>query len=398
MHRTLNIFSVVLFFYLLIRAIHQPLVFDECTTLFNYVLSGKFWPWDSYLDANNHVINSLLSNAFVGLFGASSLSLRLASLLSFPLMAYFVIKICSCFERWPERILLFSGLLLCHNFIDFYSLSRGYGMSMTFLLAVVYYQMRFVQSKKLIHWFGISIFSFLAVWSNLTLFYVTCILLPINLFLLIFLRFRLNVAVISGFIIQLFGLLSAFVYLQKLKATQALYYGSDSGFWNVTVKSLSRMLFETEHIAFHVILIIITILFTAIALKKRKVMLTCLALTFWGSIVMIFIAHYLLDINFPEDRVGLYLYPLFILSLSFALKEFSLKVGTIASAVCSISLMVHFVFQLNFSHNELWKSEQIPSSFFKVIKQHQIDEAPTINAYFLQQKTFNSQNFLDFNG
>jgi hypothetical protein len=56
----------VLFFliwlYLWLRAFYVPLIYDEIATFYGYVHVGKFIPFYAHWDANNHIINSLLSS------------------------------------------------------------------------------------------------------------------------------------------------------------------------------------------------------------------------------------------------------------------------------------------------------------------------------------------------
>ena len=66
----------VVFVYVLLRAALIPLVHDEATSFLAYAQSGRFLPFSSMWDANNHYLNSLLGWLGYKVFGLHLLALR----------------------------------------------------------------------------------------------------------------------------------------------------------------------------------------------------------------------------------------------------------------------------------------------------------------------------------
>ncbi|MCC6691482.1 MAG: hypothetical protein IT235_08110, partial [Bacteroidia bacterium] len=167
--KIVGVLGCVLMVYLIIRAYSIPLVHDESATFFFYVHNGKFLPQENGFDANNHFLNSVLSFCFYKLFGSSELSLRLASLIFFPVFVFYWFKfsqlIADTFLRW---VFILTGLFT-HNFIEFFALSRGYGMSMAILIAALwYFIIAFKEERRIFLLYGILLL-LLALYANLAL-------------------------------------------------------------------------------------------------------------------------------------------------------------------------------------------------------------------------------------
>jgi len=111
---------------------------DEIATFHYYVQTARFIPFFSHEDMNNHVINSALSSLFTYIFGLSPLVLRLANLLFFPLFCFFIWKLAIQFKTKLIRWWFIISLFLVQGFIEFFSLSRGYGMSMALLAVMLF--------------------------------------------------------------------------------------------------------------------------------------------------------------------------------------------------------------------------------------------------------------------
>ena len=89
---------VFLWVYLIIRANTVFYVHDEIVTKWAYMISWNPFPYQGYIDANNHFLNSLLGGLFIRLFKSDSMwVVRLPNILSFPL--FFLVG------SWFARIL-----------------------------------------------------------------------------------------------------------------------------------------------------------------------------------------------------------------------------------------------------------------------------------------------------
>jgi hypothetical protein len=143
----LLILGISLFFvvYEVLRAARVPFTPDEAGTFRKFVSTNVLAVF-SFGSANNHFLNTVLTKFFYGLAGSSELVLRLPNLLAY------VIYLVSAFlllERCVKnRILVVCGFLLLNvnpYVLDFFSLSRGYGLSLGFLMAGLYFFFSFLE-------------------------------------------------------------------------------------------------------------------------------------------------------------------------------------------------------------------------------------------------------------
>lgn len=138
----LSVFFVI---YEVLRAARVPFTPDEAGTFRKFVSTNVLAVF-SFGSANNHFLNTVLTKFFYGLAGSSELVLRLPNLLAY------VVYLVSAFlllERFVKnRILVVSGFLLLNvnpYVLDFFSLSRGYGLSLGFLMAGLYFFFSFLE-------------------------------------------------------------------------------------------------------------------------------------------------------------------------------------------------------------------------------------------------------------
>ena len=122
-------FSVA-FIVIILRAWHIPITHDEASTFFFYVQTGEWRPYVAHAYTNNHVLNSALASLSYRLFGSHPFVLRLPNVLSFILLAWGVYRLCvNHLRSLAGRFCLLSLTVLTFNLLDFFQLSRGYGLS-----------------------------------------------------------------------------------------------------------------------------------------------------------------------------------------------------------------------------------------------------------------------------
>jgi hypothetical protein len=137
--------SLFLFGYEADRAARVALTYDEATTYRDYIAPGPLacLRFDS---ANNHFLNSVLAKLFSLLAGTSEFVLRLPNLLAFAVYLLFSFLI---LDRFVKRKVVAVGgfILLSANpyVLDFFSLCRGYGLSLAFLVASLYFLFSFLE-------------------------------------------------------------------------------------------------------------------------------------------------------------------------------------------------------------------------------------------------------------
>jgi hypothetical protein len=129
--------SAAVFAYATVRAIRIPIVHDEALSYFLFI-AGRY-PGNLHpgIEANNHFLNSVLSAASRRLFGEGELPLRLPNLLSLPL---FLASTARLALRQRTAALTVAAFLLLNASafaLEFFSLSRGYGLGLAFLASGV---------------------------------------------------------------------------------------------------------------------------------------------------------------------------------------------------------------------------------------------------------------------
>ncbi len=375
------IISLFVFTYLLFRALNIPIVHDEAATFFYYIQSGKFLPYNAHWDANNHFLNSFLSFISYRILGNSELIIRLPNLISFLIFAFYSFKISSLLTNKSIRWIFFLSLIFAHNFIEYFALSRGYGLSMAFLLAAIWQLFKVIKNSKITDIILTLVFINLAVLANLTL--ITSMIIIIGIITLnLIINKKSNIAstIIS---ISIFGI-TPFIFFTKLlfdyKKFGLLYYGNHDGFIDNTLSSIIYLLFNSEQLILIYIIISVFIIFSIrlIIINRQKSIKAILnnkifvfSALLYLNIVAISILGIVADINYPEDRTAIYLFPFFIGSFLFILDDFTKNSQNKISKYLAIPLLIfplHFIANMNISYSSFWKNERIESSFVEKVK------------------------------
>lgn len=382
---------------LIIRAIKVPMAHDEIATFFYFVQNGKISPFFSNFDTNNHFLNSLLMWISYNLSGNSPLSLRLPNLLFIPIFFYALYKLTSFIKKPILRILFFTSLATTLHFVEFLALARGYGMSLTMMLLSLFQIIQWTKSKQTKHLIFSLTSIFIASLANLALINFYALLLAFIVIMLLLKPTRKPIK--TGILIAIFGIIPfVFVVLQILyiKSNAGLIAGAPTNFWQTTIESLFGYLFELKTPYSSIVpTLLFLMLFIAYALlscqkiKKGTFVLTTadyLTYFFAGCILSMIILGEIFHINYPDDRIATYLYPLFLLSFVFIIDElieFYQKKFILLSAFPLLLIPIHFFIYLNFSYSIWYKYDVIPQRFFNtVMAEYKVgDTPPTIAAH-----------------
>ncbi len=401
-----------LFIYLMLRSNLIPLVHDEAATFFHYIHKANFLPPYAHWDANNHILNSALTYFSYVLFGSSEFALRLPNLLFFPIFFFYTYKISTELSNKIFRWTFFITLVFAHNFIEYFALTRGYGMSMALLFASIWFLIQVFKQSQLKYYFLSSIFMSLAILANLTLMNSAIIIMGI-LLLQIFINIKQATTKYSlkAFAIIVFTLGIPIGFLISLlldfKAKGLLYYGTLDGIWNLTVKSLIKLLtgLESPIIGGFVLLYFIgtIVLFIGKIIKQKSFhsLFKSQYIFFYlliGNLIAIVILGNLLDVNYPEDRTGIYLFPYFIGSSIFLLDSISKHIGSKLMIIAVLPFLffpVHFLYSMNLSHSSFWQNERIPHRFHKTVFNNlqQTTENPTVGGYHIRALCWAFENY-----
>lgn len=323
----------LLWVYVILRALFNEPMHDETATFFHYIETGDIFGADIVLDANNHIINSLVGRWMYELFGDWFFLYRLPALLAFPLYFAGIYRVSGSLKL-PFREITTICIASIPYTLEYFAYSRGYGFSMGTLIFSLSLLMAYQEKRKIHFAFFSVLFALLSCWS------VISFLLPAALIVgSLFLSHVLNPKSFSwkkhcGILIFLAGFGCAILPLldisEELRLNGRLYYGSLDGLWQVTGKTLSRyVLFcEGNWLKWLFILFFAGIGIGAL-LKIRLLGVRSWFLKpqsqlviFCGTLLIAFIVMAkILKINYPEDRVAMYLVPYFLLLFFSLLRE-----------------------------------------------------------------------------
>lgn len=124
--------------YHLHRAWSASITTDEAFTANSFVAP----PWLDLLthyDANHHILHSFLCKLSITAFGWNELALRLPSLLGGFVLLYLAYRLAKrLFGDSPLHLVLCGWLAFHPALLDWFSIARGYGLALTFMLAAVH--------------------------------------------------------------------------------------------------------------------------------------------------------------------------------------------------------------------------------------------------------------------
>lgn len=171
------------FLYVLVRAVTVDITYDEAWTIRYFVrLDAMHILNCTPCNANNHIANTLLIKLLFGYGQGSVFLARLPNVLAFVLYLYFAFRIAGRFLSGFVPVAALLLLILNPFLLDFFSIARGYGLSLAFEMASLYFLLSFVSRKTGKHALWSLLFGGAAVICNFTLLnYWLVLLLVINL-------------------------------------------------------------------------------------------------------------------------------------------------------------------------------------------------------------------------
>ncbi len=395
---------LTLLLYLVCRVVLLPIQHDEAATFFFYIQTGDFLPPNAHWDANNHVLNSLLSYISYRIFGNELWALRLPNILAFILFFWSSWGLSKQLKSIKVRWFFFLALTMSHYLFEFFGQTRGYGLSMGFFIFSIFISTHFISLFSIKKGLLLIFCLFLATSSNLTLLIPSFILVSY-----LFLSHLIQSTDKKKTILQLIGLAVVLLILFyplvlfsfALKHGGALYYGGLGSFWEHTGKTLSLYFFDyySQWIAivlsifFGIIILLFGYLFYKIGEIKKVVKFNFSFLFGWlfiGAIASIFGLRYLLNVNFPEDRAALYLFPFFIGTIAFLLDDFIVQTKKNLSFLIYplIFFPLHFLYHINVSTTIFPMEDNPPTSFFKEVSRSNAGYQtypPTVGGYHMQR-------------
>jgi hypothetical protein len=416
MHRRIAILLLLAVFSVNVyRAWTQSVTTDEAFA-YGLFLKGSWSNLIGPYDASNHVLYSILAKTCITLFGLTEFTLRIPSLLGGLLYLVVVFRLSRRLlgEGW---LLLLSVALLSLNphLMDFMSAARGYGLALGLFLWALDRALKYVETpanRALVPKvaFGLA----LAVTANLTL------LIPAAGLGVIFLLVLLLDKELGGAerAAQRWGLaFGRFVTPATLTAYAILVLplstaGNDSFYVGqpTVAKSLMNL---AEYSLFHhpqsgawarvlpaagfwypLLMVFVPLVLAATALgglvaasrwrrqgSFRRLEEPDRFLLLGGgslilSVALIAVAHAAVGLPYPHGRTGLYLIPLFVLTV-FALWA-SIRKYRMAAIVASLPLgalaflaLAHFLVYFQINHYAEWRFDRSTKHMVQLIRERQ---------------------------
>ncbi len=373
--------------YVVLRALFVSPLHDEVATYFHFIESGYIWGDGAILDANNHLLNSLCGWISYKIFGESFFFFRLPNVVSFALYFWGIRQLTKQLEPLTGYLALL-GITSIPYVLEYFAYTRGYGISIGCFVWVLVFARQTITNYKLSNIVGLYVFAFLALAANLSFLTTGCLALLIaSVYFLKNIR-NLGRWQVIGIPVATIAFLLACKPLvslsMKMKEAGTLYYGSLDGLWDVTGKTLSRyVLFTDKDALCWVFALVITALLVVQLIRLiRKGLWNYLATTggmltffFTGLLAMIIVMAELLKINYPEDRVGMYFVPLFILLFVYTVAEHPLAKRSVFMLVAfPVTLLLH----LSLSTSIFTADERMTDAFYAQVKSHLKPESTLI--------------------
>lgn len=365
--------GLMAFLYVAIRAFTVGITFDEAWTISDFVPQG-WWDLITYrsVDANNHLLNTLLIKIVHWARGKSLFAERLPNVGATLVYLYFAGRISMSVPARYYGYALFLLLLANPFVLDFFSLARGYGLALAFQLGSLYYLFRFARQKEhcdAVFSITLGALSVLSNFSFLT-FFTGLLLCTWSFYMVAVKDGRTAWFFVKTLLPVLLLLLVIYQPLRRLAGHGMLYYGGTSGFYEDTLLSLTaHSMYETLDVAgariyLPLFLSLFAVVFIAAAWNVFQKGATgylyaslSLALLLF-PVVGIIVQAVLLDGLFPHDRAVIYLLPLAATALVFLAEtadagKFRL-IGKMVLGVVVLGCMLNFAVHANSYKTVTW--------------------------------------------
>jgi len=338
------IIGILLLAYVIARAILIPITIDEADTCLKHA-TASFHDIVTFADPipNNHILNTLLIKLFTSLFGMHTLPARLPNILGFVLYFTMIFLITRKITDNPIITLLGIVVMTFNPYLlDFFSLARGYALSISFMGASMYFAYCFVERKSNRDLAWSVLFAILSVYSNFTTMNFFGALVALLGIILLQENFSLTKShqsflkrtwkpfaiIFSGCI-----LLAAISYVPikvMVETNQFVFWGS-RGFYESTLVTLveashyhmNYFAIPERTLSNMLIAFVIIILLPAVWIWKNdrwhigKHPQVFFMMILIGTLTVNILQFYLIHTPYLDSRTGLFFYPLMAINITF---------------------------------------------------------------------------------
>ncbi len=367
--------------YVVLRAWAVPFVNDEARAFYMYVHSGSFLPFRATWDAANHPLLSALAQVSWRVGGTAPLALRIWSVLAFVAYAWYVWRMGAWLKIRLVRWCFWTAFLACPLLLDFFALFRGYGLAMGLLAVALFHAARFIREERRPDLLLALAAMALAGSAMLSLVIVWAAVLVALAYTVIRGRNAAVRAARVGWCLMLgvLPLLLAAAFLWGLKSRDLLYSGTDAGFFEGTVRSLSIFVIGTAGRAWRLVICLAVAAAAVLALwpsQGQRSMREELARTAAFLLIADVLGREFLFLTthalFPIDRGALHLLPLSIVLVACAVDRLAGKRPLLAfAALPLLFLPLRSITTANLDSTLIWGDNSIPEHFHVLVEEHQ---------------------------
>jgi hypothetical protein len=399
--------SAFVFVLIAMRAFFIPFSHDETATFFFYIQTDDYLPYKAHVYTNNHFLNSVLANLCYHIAGSHRFVLRLPNILSFVLLCFGVFKHFKYLKTVFSKIILVTFFLFTINFLDFFELCRGYGLSFGFIVLGLAYLMDYFHAQKIKDLLIFSVCLQSALAANLIL----VVLFTILLFFVFFFQIRNKLFFKpTNLLIQLFNLAILAFWIKFsffYKEQGSLDYGVGDNYWNVTFKTLMLFLFGTNALWLQIVTILgfSSIMVFAVryyfqspvSINKLFTPQLFYAKILGAVILAFYVQKKLLGVGLPEDRTGVFFYVLFVLCFAFVIDQIPQKIATVISVALMLPSLVFFGATYNTHDFSSFYYHTVPKEMYDTLKEEaqKSNELITIGGHRVREMNF---AFLNYRG
>ncbi|HWY35775.1 MAG TPA: hypothetical protein VNX68_14110, partial [Nitrosopumilaceae archaeon] len=185
----------------------------------------------------------------------------------------------------------------------------------------------------------------------------------------------------------------------------ALDYGVGDNYWLVTFKTLIFILFNSYEIWLQVsVIVIFVLMMIVIAYNTFKNSFSFKDLftpqLFYPCALILFIlAFYLqkkiLDVNYPEDRTGMFFYLFFVMSLAFTIDYAPNILRKVFVLLFLAPSLIYFAVSFNLSDFSTWFYHTMPKSIYQTLvkEQEKEHEFVTIGGHRVREMNYAFANY-----
>jgi len=330
---------------------------------------------------NNHILNTLAMKLCCHLFGNSEFSLRIPNITGFLLFAYGVRTLCSSLQN--KSLVIPSFLLLAANpfLLDFFSLARGYGLTIALITASMGFYLSFLKIRETKYYALALLAGELSILANFPALYyfVSLIVLHYVLMLSELLNSRKSEnAPVKPFletnrVTAVALIIGVIVFYEPFRRMMKYHFdfGGFSSLWDDTVVSLIVHTLYGCNLAWAVTALQIIILLTTAlifiywilaAIRFRGTVISGRKELFFanGTLILVlaisFAHHHLTGTPYLTDRFALFIIPLFWASFILLIDRLLVKKWLLffPGAIAAV-MTFHTLAKLNAQSFYLWR-------------------------------------------